>query len=142
MIKSTKSYVVISRIMAAIFIIVGLLFLFASQQVIVFFNFLSPFLHLPEAVAYEPSFYHILAVAYMYVVTFLAIMMAKQPKNEAYPLVLANAKLASSILSLAFFLIHKHYLIYLSNFVIDGLICIFVVQMMHCQAKLKRLSWR
>jgi ABC-type Co2+ transport system permease subunit len=58
----------------------------------------------------------------MYLVTVLAFLMYKNPENRYFPLLLIHAKLASSLLSLALFLAHSHYLIYLANFVIDGII--------------------
>jgi hypothetical protein len=72
------------------------------------------------------GFYHILAVGYMYLVTLLAFFMYRHPEDMRFPLLLTHAKLASSILSLALFLFHERYLIYITNFIVDGFIVILV----------------
>jgi hypothetical protein len=46
--------------------------------------------------------------------------------------------LASSILSLALFLLHAHYLIYLANFIIDGVIGIVVLTL---YVKMRKTPW-
>ena len=73
------------------------------------------------------GFYPLLAVAYMYIVTVLAFLMYRHPENKAFPLLLTHGKLASSILSLALFLVHERYLIYITNFVVDGFIGVIVL---------------
>jgi len=71
-------------------------------------------------------------------VTILAFLMYRSPKNRILPLLLAHAKLASSIVSLAFFLQQSRYLIYLANFAVDGAIGIVVLVM---YLKMRRTSW-
>jgi hypothetical protein len=73
------------------------------------------------------SFYLILAVGYMYLVTVLAFLMFRHPENRYFPLLMVHAKLASSLLSLALFLLQAHYLVYLANFIVDGMIGIAVL---------------
>jgi hypothetical protein len=68
------------------------------------------------------NFYIILAVAYMYLVALLAFFMYKYPGNMFFPLLLANGKLASSLLSLYMFSFHKPFLILVVNCFVDGLI--------------------
>ena len=46
--------------------------------------------------------------------------MYKRPDNAYFPQLLAHAKLASAVLSLALFLLQGHYLVFLANAVIDG----------------------
>lgn len=101
---------------------VGLIFLFFPNAALVFFNHISAYFGLPETPLQGAGFYLILAAAYMYLVTLLAILMYRNPAQHSYPFLLAHAKLASSILSLFLFFIYRPYLIFLANFVIDGLI--------------------
>jgi hypothetical protein len=117
-----KWYRPLSLVLAVIFATTGLLFLFIPDRVVYLFNNLSPFLGMVQSPASGFTFYLILAVGYMYLVTVLALLMFRNPGNRYFPLLLAQAKLASSILSLGLFIIQAHYLIYLANFVIDGVI--------------------
>jgi hypothetical protein len=113
---------------AVIFAVVGVLFLFWSDGVIVFFNMLSAAIGMTSAPIAAVHFYLILAVAYMYLVTLLAFMMYREPGSAQLPLLLANAKLASSLLSFAFYFWSNPYLIYLSNGIVDGslgLVCLY-----------------
>jgi hypothetical protein len=114
-------------VMAATFAVVGLLFLFWPDSAIGFFNRLSGRLGLPEALLQGAGFYLILASAYMYIVTLLALSMYRFPENDIYPSLLAHAKLASSLLSIYLFVAHRQYLIYLANFIVDGFIGTWVV---------------
>jgi hypothetical protein len=121
-----KLYRTFSMTSAAIFLTVGILFLAIPVQVLGFFNWLSSPLGFPIAPVMAVNFYLILAVGYMYLVTVIAYLMYRHPLNPVLPLLLAHGKTASSSLSLAFFLLHAHYLIYLVNFLVDGLIGIAV----------------
>ena len=114
-------------ILTLLFAVTGLLFLLIPDQVLNLFNNLSGLLSLPKAPVTGHGFYLILAAGYMYVVTVLAFLMYRHAENRYLPLLLANAKIASSLLSLGFFLMHAHYLIYLANFIIDGFIGAIVV---------------
>ena len=122
-------YRAMSLALAVAFSATGLLFLVSPDAAIGFFNSLSPSFGMLPAPANGWDFYLILAVGYMYVVTFVAFMMFRHPDNRSFPLLLANAKLASSILSLTLFVIQAHYLIYLANSVVDGAIGIVVLVM-------------
>ena len=117
-----KTYRLTAIIMTLLFAVTGLLFLFFPAQVLELFNTLSRSLGMPESPATGYNFYLILAAGYMYLVTVLAFLMYRHPGNRYFPLLLAQAKMASSLLSLALFLLHAHYLIYLANFMLDGLI--------------------
>ena len=119
---SMKYYKTISLALMLIFAATGIIFLAIPDKVMVFFNFLSSFISLQESPKTAWNFYLILAAGYMYLVTLLAFLMFKHPENRYFPQLLTHAKLASALLSLAFFLIHGHYLIYLANFIIDGAI--------------------
>ncbi len=117
----------IGLIFAAAFAIVGLNFLFMPERVIILFNDLSYSLDLPLVPPFVPGIYHILAAAYMYVVTLLAFFMWRRPRDTLPTLLLANAKLASAALSLGAFFTVDRYLIFLANGVVDGLIGVLVL---------------
>ena len=122
-----KLYRAVSLTLTIIFAVTGLFFLFIPDKVLILFNNLSPTFHLSVSPVIGANFYLILAAAYMYLVTVLAFRMFRHPENRVYPALLVHAKLASSVLSLALFLVHAHYLIYLANFVVDGFIGILVI---------------
>ena len=117
-----RLYKVFSLTVAIIFAVVGLIFLFFPDWALIFFNSISGYLRLPQAPLQGTGFYLILASAYMYLVTLLAYLMYRHPDQTIYPFLLAQAKLASSVISIYLFFMHQHYLIYLANFVIDGFI--------------------
>ncbi len=117
-----KLYRVAALALAASFLLVGALFLAVPDGVLSFFNRLSGPLGLPEAPPIGHSFFLVLTSGYMYLVSLLAWLMFKHPENRTFPLILAHGKSASSLLSLGFFLAHSPFLIYLANFLVDGLI--------------------
>jgi len=125
-----KLYKLFSIAVAVIFAVVGLIFLIFPDWPLIFFNNFSGYLGLPKAPLQGSGFYLILTSAYMYLVTLLAILMYRNPQQRVYPFLLAHGKMASSIISLYLFLIHQHYLIYLANFLIDGLIGIAALYLM------------
>jgi hypothetical protein len=118
--RALFTYRFFSLAMAAVFAAVGLLFLFLPGLVIEFFNRLSAPLGMAPAPLQPGSFYPVLAVAYMYLVTLLAWLMARRPGDPLPPLLLAHGKFASSILSLVFFFGRAPYLVCLANAVIDA----------------------
>ena len=115
-----KFYRITSLSLCIIFILVGLIFLFWTEKVLIFFNSLSGLLGMTPAPIIAGNFYLILAVAYMYLVAVLAYLMFRQPENRYFPLLLVHGKWASALLSLFFFVSESPYLIYLTNFFIDG----------------------
>lgn len=117
-----KLHRIAGLLMAAAFAAVGLTFLLFPGGVLAFFNRLSPYAGLPPAPVQGAGFYLILASGYMYLVTLLAWSMFRCPENGLFPWLLAQAKLASSALSFGFFAVHRPYLIYLTNGMIDGLL--------------------
>ena len=124
-----KIYRLVSIILMFLFAVTGLLFLIIPDQILTLFNNFSTPLGMPESPVTGLNFYLILAVGYMYLVTVLAFLMYRHPENKYLPQLLAHAKIASSLLSLALFLSHAHYLIYLVNFVIDGVIGAVVIML-------------
>jgi hypothetical protein len=117
-----RFYKPLSLTAAAMFAVVGLVFLFSPDSAVAFFNSISGYFGLPLAPLQGTGFYLILASAYMYLATLLAYLMYRHPGQKVYPLLLAQGKLASSIISFYLFLRHQPYLIYLANCVVDGLI--------------------
>jgi hypothetical protein len=107
-----------------------LIFLFLPDSALIFFNSISGYFGLPQSPVQGTGFYLILASAYMYLVTLLAYLMYRYPEQNIYPFLLAQGKLASSIISIYLFLMHQPYLIYLANFVIDGFIGIAALYLM------------
>jgi len=117
-----KYYRTISLLLAIIFLVVGLTFLFFANGVLAFFNGYAAQLGMAQTPPDGVNFYLILAAGYMYLVTLLAFFMYRHPGSRKYPLLLANAKLCSSLLSLGFFLLVQPCLIYLANCLVDGFI--------------------
>jgi hypothetical protein len=122
-----KYYRTISLLMAVIFAVVGLIFLFFADGVLEFFNALAALAGMKLSPLRGVDFYLILASGYMYLVTLLACLMFRHPTNAVFPLLLAQAKLASSVLSFGFFILQQPYLIYLTNGIVDGLIGLVVL---------------
>jgi hypothetical protein len=121
-----RVYRVAALILAAGFLAVGLLFLAVPDGVVSFFDRLSGPFGLPAAQPGGHNFYLVLASGYMYMVALLAWLMFRHPENPTFPTLLFQGKLATSLLSLGFFLIHRPLPIYLANFAVDGLIAAVV----------------
>ena len=105
-----KPYRVFCLTLAIGFAAVGIIFGTMPDEVIAFFNNLSKPLSFPPCPETGFNFYLILAVAYMYIVTVLAVMMYRFPGSKSFPILLVNAKLASSIMSFGLFLFHSRQL--------------------------------
>jgi hypothetical protein len=133
-----KIYRPVSIVLMLLFAVTGLLFLFIPGQVLNLFNGVSASLGMPQSPVTGLSFYLILAVGYMYLVTVLAFLMYRHPENKYFPQLLAHAKIASSVLSVTLFLLDAYYLIYLANFVIDGFIGALVAILYFKQGKVVR----
>jgi hypothetical protein len=117
-----KLYRTISLLLAVSFAIVGLIFFLAPDHVIIIFNRLAHQLGMAEPNPIQGGFYLVLAVAYMYVVTLLAVFMYRNPQNRTFPMLLVNAKIASAVISFIIFFMTGPYLIILVNGIVDGLI--------------------
>jgi hypothetical protein len=107
-------YRLISLALVLAFAAVGCLFLLFPDETLAFPR--------PAAEARETDnrFFVILAGAYMSLVTVLAWLMYRRPTQRIYPLLLCHAKGASSLLSLALFLLHRPLPIYAANAILDG----------------------
>ncbi len=126
--RATTAYRAVSLTMAMIFALVGVVFLVVPRETLAFFNALSRRLGMAEGTA-ERSFFGVLAVAYMYVVTALAWLMYRWPREKLYPLLLAQAKIASSLLSFLMFALQAPWLVYLANGIVDGALGLLVLAM-------------
>jgi len=126
--RSRVFYRAFSLALAVIFALVGGVFLILPQEMLAFFNTLSRRLGMAEGPA-ERSFFGILAVAYMYVVTVLAWLMYRSPREKIFPLLLGQAKIASSLVSFLMFAVLAPWLIFLVNGIVDGGIAIIVLAM-------------
>lgn len=107
---------------AVVFAAVGLCFLLAPADVLVFFNRLSVPLGFSPSPAAPSPFFVALAASYMFVVTVLALGLFRRPENPLFASILAQAKLASAAFSLFLFVSEGRFLILLANGVVDGLI--------------------
>lgn len=125
-----RLYKMFSLTAALTFAAVGLIFGFFPDSPLIFFNTISGYFGLPQSPVEGSGFYLILAAAYMYLVTLLAYLMYRYPEQKIFPFLLAQGKLASSFISIFLFLRHQPYLIYLANFIIDGLIGIAALYLM------------
>ena len=114
--------------LAVVFALVGGVFLVLPRETLSFFNALSRRLGMVEGPA-DRSFFGVLAVAYMYVVTVLAWRMYRSPREKIFPLLLGQAKVVSSLLSFLMFAIQAPWLIYLVNGIVDGGLGIIVLTM-------------
>ncbi len=123
----------VGALLCAAFALVGALFLLLPNAVLALFDRWSLDLGL-AAFAGDAGFYVVLAVAYMYLVTLLAWSMARNPRDPAPARMLVHAKLASSLLSFAFFLLARPHLLFLVNGVVDGVIAVGVVLLLHASA--------
>ena len=101
---------------------VGIIFFLWPEGVVAFFNHWAAVGGLSPAPLAGSSLYLALAAAYMYLVALLAWQMYRHPTHKVYPRLLAHAKLASALLSLALFWLDAPYLIYLANFFVDAAI--------------------
>lgn len=122
-----KFYRLTSISFMILFAVVGLIFLFAPDLPLTFFNSLSRQIGMHAAPLQGAGFYLILASSYMYMVSMLAYLMYRRPLEKVFPLLLANAKFASSALSMGLFLFHSRHLIYFANFAVDGMIGVIAV---------------
>ena len=122
------SYRAFSLGLVVVFALVGGVFLFLPRGMLAFFNGVSSRLGMSQGPA-EPSFFGVLAAAYMYVVTILAWFMFRFPGEKIYPLILGQAKLASSLLSFMMFFFQAPWLVYLANGIVDGGLGLIVLLM-------------
>lgn len=117
-------YRTIALLLAVVFTIVGVVFLIAPGAVLDAFDRAAAMtgqLGMPAADA-ESGLFRALAVAYMYVVAWLAWMMFRRPWEPTWPTLLAQAKFASATVSLVLFVAHAPFLVYLANGIVDAVL--------------------
>lgn len=119
----------IMRGLAALFAVVGVLFLFAPDGVLAFGDALGARLG-----AFAPApptgakLWLSLGVSYMALVTALAYLASLNPRgNRRLMLLLALGKASSALTSLAFFSTDSPVFIYLLNFAVDGSLVLLVL---------------
>jgi hypothetical protein len=125
---SRASFRAVSLGLAVVFALVGGVFLFLPAEMLAFFNAVSRRLGMIEGPT-EGSFFLALAGAYMYLVTVLAWRMFRSPRERLYPRLLAQAKLASAVLSFLLFALQAPWLIFLVNGIVDGALGFAVLAM-------------
>jgi hypothetical protein len=115
--------------LALTFAVVGLLFLLAPEAVLRGTNALARVLGMKESPLHEPGFFSIMASAYMAVVTVLAWRIFRSPDARIFPLLLAQAKAASSLFSLGLFFFFRPDFVLLLNGIVDGILSGFAFLM-------------
>lgn len=113
-------------VLAVTFAVVGAVFLAVPGEVLALLNRIGDAFRAPASATDAFTLFLALAVAYMYVVTLLAVQMARHPREKVYPWLLVQAKAASAVLCLVLFAAQDQYFVYAANAVVDGLIAVFV----------------
>jgi hypothetical protein len=116
------------RILGWVFLVVGGIFFFFPQETIEFLNNLGSGLGLPPAPGETHKFWLSLGTAYMVLVTAISFTIARNPnRHRNLMLFLALGKGTSSLTCLSFYLTHKHYFVYLANFLADLSLMLFAL---------------
>jgi nitric oxide reductase large subunit len=124
---AAERFVVASlRLLAVSFAVVGILFIALPSGVLdVISDFGELFGNHTRAPHTQEQLWLALAFAYMVVITGICLVaQADVVRYRPLLLVLAAGKTASSLGSLAFFLIDQHVFIYLLNFLVDGFLAL------------------
>jgi hypothetical protein len=122
-----EAFVVLSlRLLAVSFAVVGILFIAVPSGVLDVISDLGESLgNGTRAPHTQEDLWLALAFAYMVVITGICLVaQADVVRYRPLLLVLAAGKTASSLGSLAFFLIDEHVFIYLLNFLVDGFLAL------------------
>ena len=117
------------RLLAGTFAVVGLLFLLVPSGVLDTISDVGEWFG-NDTRAPHTQVYLWLALAFAYMVVITGICLLAQTdvvRYRALLLVLAAGKTASSLGSLAFFLIQDQVFIYLLNFLVDGFLALFAL---------------
>ncbi len=120
---AAERFVVVSlRLLALSFAVVGLLFIAVPSGVLDVISDLGDWIgSFPRAPHTQEDLWLALAFAYMVVITGICLVaQADVVRYRPLLLVLAAGKTASSLGSLAFYLVDEHVFIYLLNFLVDG----------------------
>lgn len=114
------------RLLAVTFAVVGILFIAVPSGVLDVISDLGNWIgSFPRAPHTQEDLWLALAFAYMVVITGICLVaQADVVRYRPLLLVLAAGKTASSLGSLAFYLIDEHVFIYLLNFLVDGFLAV------------------
>src|SRR5215207_4679947 len=117
------------RLLAASFAVTGILFIAAPDGVLDVISDVGEwFGDFPRAPETTEQLWLALAFAYMVVITGICLVVqADVVRYRPLLLVLAAGKAASSLGSLAFFLIQEEVFIYLLNFLVDGFLAMLAL---------------
>jgi hypothetical protein len=124
---AAERFVVVNlRLLAASFAVVGLLFIAVPSGVLDVISDLGNWIgSFPRAPHTQEDLWLALAFAYMVVITGICLVVqADVVRYRPLLLVLAAGKTASSLGSLAFYLVDEHVFIYLLNFLVDGFLAL------------------
>jgi len=127
--NSENRYRILMIVLFWTFLIVGVMFYLMPNQIIIMSNTVSEKIGLFQPLPINmDKFYLDLAVAYMACVTAIAYMIFRDvKKNLNLTPVLIVGKTTSSLISLVSFIIYQKSLLYLSNFVVDGIIVVIIL---------------
>jgi hypothetical protein len=125
--KAERFVVLNLRLLALSFAVVGVLFIAVPSGVLDVISDLGDWIgSFPRAAHTEEKLWLALAFAYMVVITGISLLTQTDVvRYRALLLILATGKTASSLGSLAFFLIQEPVFIYLLNFLVDGFLALF-----------------
>jgi hypothetical protein len=117
------------RLLAATFAVVGLLFLFVPSGVLDVISDVGEWFGNDHRAPHTQVYLWLaLSFAYMMVITGICLVaQADVVRYRPLLLVLAAGKTASSLGSLAFFLIQEEVFIYLLNFLVDGFLALLAL---------------
>lgn len=125
---AAERFVVLNlRLLALTFAVVGILFIAVPSGVLDVVSDLGNWIgSFPRAPHTQEDLWLALAFAYMVVITGICLVVqADVVRYRPLLLVLVAGKTASSLGSLAFYLIDEHVFIYLLNFLVDGFLALF-----------------
>jgi len=138
-----EAFVVLSlRALALSFAVVGILFIAVPSGVLDTISDLGEWLgNDTRAPHTQEDLWLALAFAYMVVITGICVVtQADVVRYRPLLLVLAVGKTASSLGSLAFFLVDEHVFIYLLNFLVDGFLAVLALWLWSLAGRVDRLA--
>jgi nitric oxide reductase large subunit len=136
-----ESFVVFSlRLLALSFAVVGVLFIAVPSGVLDVISDVGEWLgNNTRAPHTQEDLWLALAFAYMVVITGICLVaQADVVRYRPLLLVLAAGKTASSLGSLAFFLVDEHVFIYLLNFLVDGFLALLALWLWSLSGRVER----
>jgi nitric oxide reductase large subunit len=138
-----EAFVVLSlRLLAISFAVVGVLFIAVPSGVLDTISDVGEWLgNNTRAPHTQEDLWLALAFAYMVVITGICLVaQADVVRYRPILLVLAAGKTASSLASLAFFLVDQHVFIYLLNFLVDGFLALLALWLWSLAGRIDRLA--